>query len=143
MHNKKAFTILEIVIAMAVLFIGLIGILSLFPSSARMADLSRVTTHMTLLGQSKLDELVGIRFNDLPDTLSDTISTADLNRLVANESVRPRLDTTLIEIENIAQNPLNSRSVLKELRVIVRYALKPGKFRETTFRTFVSNMGHG
>ena len=128
---------------MAVLFIGLIGILALFPSSARMADLSRVTTHVTLLGQSKLDELIGIGFNELPTPMSETIAASDLDRLVPNESIRSRMSTTLIEVESIADNPLNNRSVLKEVRVIVRYALKPGKFREEVFRTFLSNMTHG
>jgi len=46
MKSKKGFTLLEIVIALAILAIGLVGILSLFPvgfeASRRWKNLSRV-----------------------------------------------------------------------------------------------------
>lgn len=56
-RNKKGFTLVEIVAALAVLAIGILSILSLFPVGQQSSDKSSKISAATLLGQKKLEEL--------------------------------------------------------------------------------------
>ncbi|MBN1493804.1 MAG: prepilin-type N-terminal cleavage/methylation domain-containing protein [Candidatus Omnitrophica bacterium] len=138
----NGFSLIEIVIAISVLFVGIIGIFSLFPASYRMADLSKITTRMTLVGHSKIDELTALGFNNLP-VGTHAITDADLQHLIANPAVRNKFLTSTVTIRTIGQNPLNNSSVLKRIDVNVRYAMKSNKYKTEIFSTYISNPLHG
>jgi type IV pilus assembly protein PilV len=62
---KKGFTLIEIVISMAILAIGLVGILSLFPVGFDSARRSMNLTQASLYAQEKLAEIKKDGFPDL------------------------------------------------------------------------------
>lgn len=142
LRKKEGFSLIEIVIAISVLFVGIIGMFSLFPASYRMADLSKMTTRMSLVGQSKIEELTALGFSNLP-VGTQTMTNADLQHLVPAGKVRDRLLTSTITIASIEENPLNNASVLKRIDVNMRYQMKPSKFKEELFTTYLSNPRHG
>jgi hypothetical protein len=140
--GDRGFSLIEIVIAISVLFVGIIGIFSLFPASYRMADLSKITTRMTIVGQSKIDELTALGFANLPEGTT-TMADADLQPLISEPAARARFLTSTITITSIGANPLNNASVLKRIEVNIRYQMKAGKFKQELFTTYISNKLHG
>lgn len=66
MKKLKGFTLLEVVIALTIFAIGLVGLLSLFPvafhSSKRASDL----TEATIYAQKKMEELKRDGYDNLP-----------------------------------------------------------------------------
>ncbi len=140
--KNLGFSLIEIVIAISVLFVGIIGIFSLFPASYRMADLSKITTRMTLVGQSKLDELLAIGFSNLPQGTT-SMTDGDLQPFISDPTVRTRFLTSTVTITNMGLNPLNNAPVLKRITVDMRYQMKAGKFKQESFTTYISNKLHG
>lgn len=65
---KKGFTLIEIVISMAILAIGLVGILSLFPVGFDSARRSMDFTQVALYAQEKLAEIKKDGFSVLQST---------------------------------------------------------------------------
>ena len=57
MKKLRAFTLLEIVIALAILVIGLVGILSLFPVGFQASKKATDLTEATLYAQQKIEDL--------------------------------------------------------------------------------------
>ncbi len=64
MKNKKAFTLLEIVVSLGILSIGILGIFSLIPTGVDQTTKSRDQAKAILLAQSKLQEIIGIASNN-------------------------------------------------------------------------------
>ena len=84
---RKGFTLIEIVISLAILAIGLVGILSLFPIGFDSAKRSMNSTQVAIFGHEKLEQLrnagfpaVGVStgaFADPSYAWSQSVSTAD------------------------------------------------------------------
>lgn len=68
---KKGFTLIEIVISMAILAIGLVGILSLFPVGFDSARRSINLTQAALYAQEKLAQIKRDGFQDLVSKKGD------------------------------------------------------------------------
>lgn len=68
---KKGFTLIEIVISMAILAIGLVGILSLFPVGFDSARRSMNLTQASLYAQEKLAEIKTDGFPEVNTTKGD------------------------------------------------------------------------
>lgn len=142
--DENGFTIIEILSATMVLFIGILGIFSLFPTAFGMADLAKTTTKMALVGQSKMEELMAIGFENLSP---GTYTSLDLTHLISDPIEQNRFRNTEIRITTaqgqgpggLAANPLNGNPALYQIEVDVRYELKPGKEKEELFTTYLSN----
>jgi len=143
LRQKNAFTIIEIIISMTVLFIGIVGIFSLFPAAFKMAEFSKATTRMTMVGQSKMEELIAIGFDNLaPGTYTDL----DLSHIISDATLAERFQNTQVLIataegysNNEARNPLNDNPLLIKIEVDVRYQLSSGKDKSEVFTTYLSN----
>lgn len=57
MEQRRGFSLLELVIAIAVLAIGLVGVLQIFPVGLRASYRSGMITKAAFLGQTKLEEV--------------------------------------------------------------------------------------
>ena len=68
MRRKNAFTLLEIVIALAILAIGLIGILSLFPVGFEASRRASMLTEATIHAQQKMEEFKRAGYDYLDTT---------------------------------------------------------------------------
>lgn len=84
---RKGFTLIEIVISLAILAVGLVGILSLFPIGFDSARRSVNSTQVAIFAHEKLEQLrntgfpaLGITSGAFPDpsyTWSQVVSTTD------------------------------------------------------------------
>lgn len=63
-NNKEGFTLIEVLIAIAIIVIGILGILSIFPSSARLEKSSQIVTVATYLAQEKIEEIISKSYRD-------------------------------------------------------------------------------
>ncbi|MDP2920986.1 MAG: type II secretion system protein [Candidatus Omnitrophota bacterium] len=57
MNNKKGFSLLELVIAIAVLAIGLVGVLQIFPIGLRASQRAGMMTKAAFLAQNKIEDV--------------------------------------------------------------------------------------
>lgn len=99
---NRGFSLLELIIAIAVLAVGLVGILRIFPVGLRASYRSGMITKAAFLGQNKLEEVKVAGFNaitELPPkiTLSGTegdfeweifIDEVDLEGLESTDNIR-------------------------------------------------------
>ncbi|MDD5072777.1 MAG: prepilin-type N-terminal cleavage/methylation domain-containing protein [Candidatus Omnitrophica bacterium] len=84
---RKGFTLIEIVISLAILAVGLVGILSLFPIGFDSARRSMNSTQVAIFANEKLEELrntgfpsLGVTsgaFSDASYAWSQSVSTVD------------------------------------------------------------------
>ncbi len=100
--HRKGFSLLELVIAIAVLAIGLVGVLQIFPVGLRASRRAGMATKAAFLGQNKLEELKTAGFDaitELPPKipLSGTedefeweisIDEVDLDGLESDDEIR-------------------------------------------------------
>ena len=155
MKNNHAFTVTEIIIAMAVLFIGVLGMFALFPSALTMAERSKVTTQMAIVGQSIMDEVIAVGNHDFSN-LESNIGTniADLDHLILGDpELLSYFENTSITIEvapghvsDEARNPINNNPILLKIDVEVHYDPKADGIstndRIELFRTYIAKKGH-
>jgi general secretion pathway protein I len=86
LFNKKGFTLLEIVIALAIFAIGLVGLLSLFPVGFQSAKKASDLTQATIYAQEKMEELKQSDFDSISDS-SGTFSDSRFSWDLATSSV--------------------------------------------------------
>ncbi|MDP2911125.1 MAG: prepilin-type N-terminal cleavage/methylation domain-containing protein [Candidatus Omnitrophota bacterium] len=57
MNNKKGFSLLELIIAIAVLAVGLVGVLQIFPIGLRASQRAGMMTKAAFLAQNKIEDV--------------------------------------------------------------------------------------
>jgi prepilin-type N-terminal cleavage/methylation domain-containing protein len=57
MDRKKGFSLLELIIAIAVLAIGLVGVLQVFPIGLRLSQRAGMITKASFLAQNKMEDI--------------------------------------------------------------------------------------
>lgn len=97
--SQKGFTLLEVLVALVILSVGLLGMASLTASVVRTNSFSDDFTTATALAQDKLEELINFSFADAD--LSDTSST--------NNSTAGLLSTSDTDQQD-ANNPIDENS---------------------------------
>ncbi|MFH1854752.1 MAG: prepilin-type N-terminal cleavage/methylation domain-containing protein [Candidatus Omnitrophota bacterium] len=102
MINKKGFSLLELIIAIGVLAIGLVGVLQIFPVGLRASQRAGMITKAAFLAQNKMEEVKMAGFDaitELPPKIplagSDSdfewgiaIDKVDLNGLDNSDNIR-------------------------------------------------------
>lgn len=98
--SKKGFTLIEIVISMAILVIGLVGILSLFPVGFDSARRSINLTQASLYAQEKLAEIKKDGFPDLAPTNGAFVDpNYEWEQVVSNETPEGYLRKVVLTIK--------------------------------------------
>ncbi len=64
---KNGFSLLELIIAIGVLAIGLVGVLQIFPIGLRASYRSGMTTKAAFLAQNKIEEIKTLGFEDIAE----------------------------------------------------------------------------
>jgi len=100
-HRRRGFSLIEVIVAVMILLVGVVGIVQLFPPSLRVSSEAALKGRAALLAQQKLAELR--RDDDSMRTILTTIaglgtdetppvSFADDDRLVYQFSARSAID---------------------------------------------------
>ena len=66
---RRAFTLVEVIIALAIVSIALLGLIKMHLISIRMIDSAQISAQAVLLAQEKIDEILA---NGYPDQGSDS-----------------------------------------------------------------------
>lgn len=96
-RKKPGFTLIEVVIAMLVVFIAVIGLLAAYASSFELVETARNTTYALNEAQEKIEELRGYNFFDIFTDYANTnftvdgISAGNSNGLVEVDNTDPDL----------------------------------------------------
>ncbi|MBU4312589.1 MAG: prepilin-type N-terminal cleavage/methylation domain-containing protein [Candidatus Omnitrophica bacterium] len=88
--NKKGFSLLELIIAVAVLAIGLVGILQIFPVGLRASYRAGMVTKAAFLAQNKIEEIKISGFDaitELPPKIPLSGSEGDFEWEIAIDEV--------------------------------------------------------
>lgn len=79
LHNNKGFTLLEILVAILVLSIGLLGMAALTGGIIHNNKFSKELTTATILAQDQMEEIRRLGYSGTPST--DTDATEDYNSI--------------------------------------------------------------
>jgi prepilin-type N-terminal cleavage/methylation domain-containing protein len=128
----SGFTLVELMLAIIVLTVGLLGLASTMASMTRYQDLSAVHADMTALGDHKIEQL----------RVAATYMTADTMQLVVGGSVTVptalHVDTlvergrTFLRLWEVQAGPGGTRQVALRVRPLVDDARTPSRLDFTT-----------
>jgi prepilin-type N-terminal cleavage/methylation domain-containing protein len=129
---ESGFTLVEMMLAIIVLTVGLLGLASTMASMTRYQDLSAVHADMTALGDHKIEQL----------RVAATYMTADTMQLVVGGSVTVptalHVDTlvergrTFIRLWQVQDGPGGTRQVTLRVQPLVDDARTPSRLDFTT-----------
>ena len=129
---ESGFTLVELLLAIIVLTVGILGLASTMASMTRYQDLSAVRADMTALGDHKIEQL----------RVAATYMTADTMQLVVGGSVTVptalHVDTlaergrTFIRLWQVQDGPGGTRQVTLRVRPLVDDARTPSRLDFTT-----------
>jgi len=80
--NKKGFTLVEVLVAMSILAVGILGITGLAGNAIRSSGYSQAITQANNLAQDRIESLQSIPFNNI-ESSDSTTSRTDLRRSCA------------------------------------------------------------
>ncbi|MFQ5780144.1 MAG: prepilin-type N-terminal cleavage/methylation domain-containing protein [Nitrospiria bacterium] len=137
LKGKKGFTLLEVLIALVILSIGLLGVLGMIASSVRGNTFSQQVSIATNLAQDRIEEMKNVPFDALfkpsladqsfsDDTAPDPVKNYDL---AGNPDITPNNDGTGTTCTNGAPPPCGDVSNTDQ---IWTYAL-PVTINEKTY----------
>jgi len=90
MKNKQGFSLLELIIAIAVLAVGLVGILQIFPIGLRASQRAGMMTKASFLAQNKMEDVKLAGFDaitELPPKIPLSGSDGDLEWAIKIDNV--------------------------------------------------------
>jgi prepilin-type N-terminal cleavage/methylation domain-containing protein len=129
---ESGFTLVEMMLAIIVLTVGLLGLASTMASMTRYQDLAAVHADMTALGDHKIEQL----------RVAATYMTADTMQLVVGGSVTVptalHVDTlvergrTFVRLWQVQAGPGGTRQVTLRVRPVVDDARTPSQLDFTT-----------
>jgi len=131
MKKTSAFTLIEIVIALAVLIVGLVGVVAVIPMGQRSSKEAAVLTQATLVATEKIAEVKAHGYDIIsqePPPFALTGTKADIAWEVQISDV---LDS---DFTGFVTLPLQN---LKKIIIIVSYQIKR-KTRQDSYHTFVA-----
>lgn len=118
---KPAFSLIELVIALSILAVGLVGAMRIFPVGLRASQRTEMSSRATLMAHKHLESLKLTAWDDLaPGEAEDDQDSFHLTTRI--DSVQPE--------------PLSDGSRLKSIEVTVDWQ-QEGKVRQLSFITYV------
>ncbi|MBU0759182.1 MAG: prepilin-type N-terminal cleavage/methylation domain-containing protein [Candidatus Omnitrophica bacterium] len=126
MIYKKGFSLLELIIAIGVLAVGLVGVLQIFPVGLRASQRAGMMTKAAFLAQNKLEEVKMAGFGSIT-ALPPTILLAGEDRDFEWE----------ITIDKPELNGLNDNDNMRKVTVTVNW-MDRSKKRSKDFITYVT-----
>ena len=122
--SKKAFTLIEIIMAMAIMVVGIIGVVRLLPVGLKASRSSEMLSKAAFLAQEKLEEL----------------KLAGLARLVPQAAVPLEGEASeyswTAEVAEVALDGVYSSADIRQLSLTVSWEEK-GNLRSHTFVTYL------
>jgi len=125
MSNKKGFSLLELIIAIAVLTIGLVGVLQIFPIGLRASQRAGMLTKASFLAQNKIEDVRLAGFDaitELPPKIPLSGKDGDFE--------------WAIKIDDISLEGVESNSDMKKVTVIITWPER-NTTRSKDFITYV------
>ncbi|MCQ9208005.1 MAG: type II secretion system GspH family protein [Omnitrophica bacterium] len=122
-NRSSAFTLIEIIMAMAILAVGIIGIVRLLPVGLRASKSSEMMSRAGFLAQEKMEELKLAGFEQL---------------LAPEEPLEGEVGdyTWMASVSEVALKGLASSEDIRSLRLTVTWQEK-GKTRSQDFVTYI------
>ncbi len=105
--RNRGFSLIEVMISMAILLVGLVGLAVAFQRSIAQTTSSRSDTSAMLIAQSILDELDGHSFQDIPtivDTIGDEYQADFHGRFMSDPSSTDLYFTPTVVVTEANQN---------------------------------------
>jgi prepilin-type N-terminal cleavage/methylation domain-containing protein len=137
---ESGFTLIELMLAIIVLVVGILGLASTMVSMTRYQDLGAAHADMTALGDHKLEQL----------RVAATYATADTMQLVAGGSLTvptaQHVDTliergrTYIRLWQVQAGPGGTRQVNLRVRPLVDDVRTPAQLDFTTLIQMMTNL---
>lgn len=96
-RKKKAFTLIEVVIAIGIMAVAFLGLVAAYISSFELAETAKNTTYALNAAQKKIEEIRDYNFFDIPADYDNTnftvdgISAGNSNGLVEIDDSAPEL----------------------------------------------------
>jgi len=135
--NGKGFTLVEIMIAILLLVIALVGLASVTVSVIKGNDLSRMVTTATTLAKDKMEELKNLSTTSAGYGALDTLALTDGSQTVL-ETVYTRAWT----VGAVGADPDNDQTKMKRITVTVTWIWN-GQSHNVTLNTIVFRVGVG
>lgn len=63
--NMKAFTLIELMIAVSILAVGIVAVLAMFPLGTQIVISSKMTTVASYLGEAKIEEIISTSYGEI------------------------------------------------------------------------------
>lgn len=124
--NKKGFSLLELIIAIAVLTIGLIGVLQIFPIGLRASQRAGMITRASFLAQNKMEDIKLAGFDamtELPPRIPLSGKDGDFEWVV--------------KIDNVSLEGVESSGDMRKITVTVSWPERNAT-RSKDFITYVT-----
>ncbi|NQV04606.1 MAG: prepilin-type N-terminal cleavage/methylation domain-containing protein [Candidatus Omnitrophica bacterium] len=125
-HDRRGFSLLELIIAVGVLAIGLVGVLQIFPVGLRASKRAGTITRAAFLAQNKMEEVKMAGFDaiiELPPRIPLSGSESDFE--------------WEIFIEEVELDGLESRDDTRKVVITVTWTER-GRRRSKDFITYVT-----
>lgn len=122
MHHQRGFTLIEVIIAIFLLTVALLGLAAVTTTVIKSNTLGQTVTTATTLARDKMEELKGVNYDVLPPltatdyaTAEGKLQTSDAGAWYKREWIASGTDTKTINVRVTWQE--QSRSVeLKTIR---------------------------
>jgi len=126
MNMKRAFTLIEIIMAMAIMAVGIIGVVRLLPVGLRASKSSEMISKAAFLAQKQLEQLKLAGF----DALIEDTPSVPLEGEEGNYSWQA-------EISEVSLAGLMSSEDIRQLTLIVSWQ-QTGRTQSETFATYIA-----
>jgi prepilin-type N-terminal cleavage/methylation domain-containing protein len=131
-RSEAGFTLVEMMIAIIVLTVGLLGLASTMASMTRFQDLSAVKADMTALGDHKIEQLRVAATYMTPDTMQLVIGGSLMAPAALHVDTLVERGRTFIRLWEVQAGPGGARQVTVRVRPQVDDARTPARLDFST-----------